>query len=192
MIFTQGEEKKFFVSTMGSVVTQHSARPEVIVKSFHNFAYFSPKCRSLPKSVRLQHFPLYHVEISRVGWWTRCHEMSLSIKRLIHFSLLNHWRSTASNYYSFHQLRPRDRSVGVGVKTNENKYFLKTANGENWSRTWRLIYFLPTTFFLLHESVETKKSLRKDTLTQCDSEEMKSYWAMNGSRAFSHEFLWSN
>lgn len=105
-----GEGKKFFVSSMGSVVTQHSARP-ANQKLFYDrkrvFIILLLNVDRFQKLLALQHFFfLYRLEISR-GWLTRemPSEMSLSIKCLINFSILNHWRSTATNYYSFHQLR---------------------------------------------------------------------------------------
>jgi hypothetical protein len=66
-------------------------------------------------------------------------KMSLSIKCLINFSISNHWRSTATNYYSFHQLRllsVRQVSRSLVSKRMRNSIFMN-AQQKNRSRTFK-------------------------------------------------------
>lgn len=175
LIFAQGErKKKFFVSNhLGSVVTPNSARP-IVEKSFHNFAF---KCRSHPKKqLRLPHSRL--IIERRSSCWASC-PMSLGSQqqpRFINSSLLNHgagaWTRQAiithfvSCSLSALARSARDRSVGVGVKMNENKYFWKWKSSVLWAAKTDLahlnvyIYVLPTRYFPLSRIYHSWKRSR--------------------------------
>ena len=111
VIFTQAEEKKkFFVSTMGSVVTQPSCtnrkndHKRVFIISLFLFHCLLNVDR-FQKVVFVAKFSFLSLADLLVDCLTRFHkEMSLNINCLINISILNHWRSMATNYYSFHQL----------------------------------------------------------------------------------------
>jgi hypothetical protein len=93
---------------------------------------------------------------------------------MLNFSILNHfsldWRSSQQRPIITHfiscglnALARADRSVGVGVKMNENKYFYKSNVKSDRSAHKCLFTYCPQVIFFIKKLGKTKKGLREKT-----------------------------